>query len=53
LPGGASRLPSAFRPGRGFDREAARRAIAGLLEASRGVTFGGLKIKDLIGEERS
>jgi prevent-host-death family protein len=37
----------------GFDRTKARRAVAGLLEASRGVTFGGLKIKDLINEGRS
>ncbi|MGC2201212.1 MAG: type II toxin-antitoxin system prevent-host-death family antitoxin [Stellaceae bacterium] len=37
----------------GFDREAARRAVAGLLEASRGVTLGGLKIKDLINDGRS
>jgi prevent-host-death family protein len=39
--------------GLGFDRAKARRAVAGLLEASRGVTLGGLKIKDLIGEGRS
>jgi prevent-host-death family protein len=37
----------------GFDREKARRAAAGLLEASRGVTLGGLSIKDLIDEGRS
>jgi prevent-host-death family protein len=37
----------------GFDRGKARRAVAGLLEASRGVTLGGLKIKELIGEGRS
>ena len=37
----------------GFDRTKARRAVAGLLEASRGVTLGGLKIKDLINEGRS
>jgi prevent-host-death family protein len=36
-----------------FDREKARRAAAGLLQASRGVTLGGLKIKDLISEGRS
>jgi hypothetical protein len=36
-----------------FDRTSARRAVAGLLEASRGVTLGGLKIKDLISERRS
>jgi prevent-host-death family protein len=37
----------------GFDREKARRAAAGLLEASRGVTLGGLTIKGLIDEGRS
>jgi prevent-host-death family protein len=37
----------------GFDRVKARQAIAGLLEASRGITLGGLKIKDLISEGRS
>ena len=37
--------------GPGFDRAKARRAVAGLLEASRGVTLGGLKIKDLISED--
>jgi prevent-host-death family protein len=37
----------------GFDRAKARRAVAGLLEASRGVTLGGLKIKDLVTEGRS
>ena len=37
----------------GFDREKARRAVAGILEASRGATLGGLKIKDLINEGRS
>jgi prevent-host-death family protein len=36
----------------GFDREKARRAVAGIIEASRGVTLGGLKIKDLISEGR-
>ena len=39
--------------GSGFDREKARRAVAGLLEASRGLTLGGLKIRDLINEGRS
>jgi prevent-host-death family protein len=34
--------------GLGFDRAKARRAVQGLLEASRGVTLGGLKVKDLI-----
>ena len=36
----------------GFDRAKARRAAAGLLEARRGVTLGGLKIKDLVKEGR-
>ena len=39
--------------GLGFDRAKARRAVTGLLEASRGVTLGGLKIKELIEEGRS
>jgi len=39
--------------GPSFDRESARRAVAGLLEASRGVALGGLKIKDLADEGRS
>jgi prevent-host-death family protein len=46
---GARLVPA--RPG--FDRAKARRAVAGLLEASRGITLGGLKIKDLINEGRS
>ena len=36
----------------GFDRDRARRAAAGLREASRGVTLGGLNLKALIGEGR-
>jgi prevent-host-death family protein len=36
----------------GFDRAKAQRAAAGLREASRGVTLGGLKIKDLVGQGR-
>ena len=36
----------------GFDRDRARRAAAGLREASRGVTLGGLSLKELIGEGR-
>jgi prevent-host-death family protein len=36
-----------------FDCEKARRAAAGLREASKGATFGGLKIKDLVEEGRS
>lgn len=35
-----------------FDPERARKAVDGLLEASRGVTLGGLKMKDLIAEGR-
>lgn len=37
----------------GFDRAKAKRTIAGLIEASRGLSLGGLKIKDLINEGRS
>jgi prevent-host-death family protein len=37
----------------GFDREKARRAAAGLIEASRGLTLDGIQIKDLIEEGRS
>ncbi|MBK6974639.1 MAG: type II toxin-antitoxin system prevent-host-death family antitoxin [Sterolibacteriaceae bacterium] len=36
----------------GLDRARARQAARGLLEASRGVTLGGLKIKDLVNEGR-
>ena len=36
----------------GFDRAKARRAAAGLLEVRRGVTLGGLKVKDLVNEGR-
>ena len=36
-----------------FDREKAQRAAAGLREASRGITLGGIKIKDLVNEGRS
>ncbi len=36
-----------------FDREKARRAAAGLREASRGTTLGDIKIKDLVDEGRS
>jgi prevent-host-death family protein len=39
--------------GPGFDKARAKRAIAGLLQASRGLSLGGLKIKDLINEGRS
>jgi len=37
--------------GPGFDRKKAKRAAAGLREASKGVTLRGLKIKDLINEK--
>ena len=36
----------------GFDRDKARRAVAGILALSKGVTLGGLNIKDLINEGR-
>jgi len=36
----------------GFDRDRARRAAAGLREASKGATLGGLSLKDLISEGR-
>ena len=36
----------------GFDRAKARRASDGIIEARRGVTLGGLKIKDLVNEGR-
>jgi prevent-host-death family protein len=36
----------------GFDRERARRAVENIINASKGVTLGGLKIKDLINEGR-
>ena len=39
--------------GPGFDRTKARRAVEGLLEASRGVTLGGSTIRELIDEGRS
>ena len=38
--------------GPSFDREKARRAAAGLREASRGATLGGIQIKDLVNEGR-
>jgi len=37
----------------GFDRDKARRAVTGILELSRGVTLGNLKIKELINEGRT
>jgi prevent-host-death family protein len=36
----------------GFNRARARQAAHGLLEASQGVTLGGLSIKDLVNEGR-
>ncbi len=36
----------------GFDRAKARRAADGIIEARRGVTLGGIKIKDLVNEGR-
>jgi len=38
--------------GSSFDKEKARRAAAGLREASRGATLGGIPIKDLVNEGR-
>lgn len=35
-----------------FNRDKARQAAQGLLDASRGVTLAGLKIKDLVNEGR-
>lgn len=37
----------------GFDKAKVKRAIAGLMEASRGLSLGRLKIKDLVNEGRS
>ena len=39
-------------PEPGFDRDKARRAVAGILDLSKGAALGGLKIKDLINEGR-
>jgi hypothetical protein len=36
----------------GYDGEKARRAVAGILLLSKGLTLGGLKIRDLVGEGR-
>jgi prevent-host-death family protein len=36
----------------GFDREKARQAAENIIERSKGVRLGGLKIKDLINEGR-
>ncbi|HXR35107.1 MAG TPA: type II toxin-antitoxin system prevent-host-death family antitoxin [Candidatus Binataceae bacterium] len=45
-----ARLVSAAAPA--IDREQARAAAARIIERSKGVTLGGLKIKDLINEGR-
>jgi prevent-host-death family protein len=37
----------------GLDRRKARRVAENIIRASRGVTLGGLKVKDLISEGRS
>ena len=39
--------------GPSFDRDRARRAAAGLREVSRGVRLDGLRLKDLVNEDRS
>jgi prevent-host-death family protein len=39
-------------PGAPVDRERARRAMEEIREARKGVTLGGIPIKDLIGEGR-
>ena len=39
-------------PAAGFDRERARKAVENIIARSKGVTLGGLKIKDLIDEGR-
>ena len=36
----------------GFDRAKAAQAACGLLDASRGLTLGGIRIKDLVDEGR-
>lgn len=36
----------------GFDRRRAQRAMEGILEARRGLTLGGLPIKELVDEGR-
>jgi prevent-host-death family protein len=36
----------------GFDRDKARRAVAGIIVLSNGITLGGLNIKDLINQGR-
>lgn len=38
--------------GSGFDRARARRAADGIIETRRGVTLGGLRIRDLVDEGR-
>jgi hypothetical protein len=49
---GAPRVRPSAGPRTGFDREKARRAVAGILETSKGLTLGGLRIKDLVNEGR-
>jgi prevent-host-death family protein len=39
--------------GAGFDKAKARQAVTGLIAASKGLSLGDLKIKDLIEEGRS
>ena len=41
---------TAYEPG--FDREKARRAIEGLREAAKGLSLGGLTLRELIDEGR-
>lgn len=36
----------------GFDKTRARRAVQGILAASKGVTLGGISIKELVNEGR-
>ena len=40
-------------PSMAFDRERGRRAVARIREMRKGVTLGGLSIKDLVNEGRS
>jgi prevent-host-death family protein len=47
-----ARLVSAAPARPAFDREKARAAAERIIERSKGVTLGGLKIKDLINEGR-
>jgi prevent-host-death family protein len=47
-----ARLVSVVPAVRAYDREKARAAADRIIERSKGVTLGGLKIKDLINEGR-